>query len=448
MSLTTCGKVQKRCRFGDNQPNVFKLGICRNQSALGSQLSKSLGRRIAIGISCSAIQRPQAPLHVQAPGRVVAVGDLHGDIQQALRALKLAEVINQDATRAEGNIHWVGGNCHLVQTGDLLDRGNDEIALLGLFQKLGHEAEEAGGAIHVLTGNHEILNVSGDFRYVTPGAFQESDLFAEKLAEDFGSACTTLGITEKHQMKDMRMRRLKERPEDVDEYGTYLKRIGLYAPGGLVATQLANHPVVLVVNNTLFVHGGLQPNHVRYGLRRLNGAVGSWMRGEELDERTSFGVYLGTGSRDSAVWDRTYSMEDMNLLERTKAARLIQQVLEAAAQECEIPQIKRMVVGHTVQCQGVNSVLEDTVWRIDVGTSRGVLGVEPQVLEIADDQVRVLRYSMSEAAALERNQQWFEYKMKAVNPDIQPVNVHLDQEGYRNRTIHLLLQLTLVIYEC
>jgi hypothetical protein len=55
----------------------------------------------------------------------------------------------------------------VVQVGDVLDRGDDEIAILILLQKLHKQAEKEGGAVYILNGNHEVLNVSGDFRYVT-----------------------------------------------------------------------------------------------------------------------------------------------------------------------------------------------------------------------------------------------------------------------------------------
>ena len=61
-------------------------------------------------------------LHVQTNGRVVAIGDLHGDIQQARRALRIAGVLGKDDDD-NVNPQWVGGDTVLVQVGDVLDRG-------------------------------------------------------------------------------------------------------------------------------------------------------------------------------------------------------------------------------------------------------------------------------------------------------------------------------------
>ncbi len=62
---------------------------------------------------------------------------------------------------------WSAGETHFVQTGDIVDRGTDTIALYRLFQRLRSEARSAGGEVYSLLGNHEIMNAIGDWRYVT-----------------------------------------------------------------------------------------------------------------------------------------------------------------------------------------------------------------------------------------------------------------------------------------
>lgn len=91
-----------------------------------------------------------------------AVGDLHGDLVQTMRVLQLANLM---AVPVLGEpAQWVGGDATLVQMGDILDRGDDEIGILRLLWQLAEGAEEAGGAVYILNGNHETLNVAGDFR--------------------------------------------------------------------------------------------------------------------------------------------------------------------------------------------------------------------------------------------------------------------------------------------
>ena len=97
-------------------------------------------------------------------GRIIAVGDVHGDYEQFTAVLASAGLI-------DGNGNWTGGKTHLVQTGDVVDRGPDSRAVMDLLMKLEKQAAAAGGAVHALIGNHEAMNVYGDLRYVSPGEF-------------------------------------------------------------------------------------------------------------------------------------------------------------------------------------------------------------------------------------------------------------------------------------
>src|SRR5262245_61138965 len=70
-----------------------------------------------------------AQFRFSAPGRIVAVGDLHGDLQSTRQALRLARAIDEKD-------HWIGGDLTLVQTGDQLDRGDQEREILDLLERL------------------------------------------------------------------------------------------------------------------------------------------------------------------------------------------------------------------------------------------------------------------------------------------------------------------------
>ena len=87
--------------------------------------------------------------------RIVAFGDVHGDFEAARGALRLAGAIDEQD-------RWSGGELIVVQTGDQLDRGDQEQAILDLFERLRIESEAAGGAFHALLGNHELMNARVD----------------------------------------------------------------------------------------------------------------------------------------------------------------------------------------------------------------------------------------------------------------------------------------------
>ena len=138
-----------------------------------------------------------------------------------------------------------------------------------------------------------------------------------------------------------------------------------------MAKRLAKRPIVAVVGDTVFVHGGVLPKHVRYGLDRMNREVRAWMEGSAPAPPSI------VTAEDGPIWTRRYSaapaLGDCAVL--NEALALIK--------------AKRMVVGHTVQRGGISPACDEHVWRIDVGLSK-VYGGKPEVLEIAGDKVRAI----------------------------------------------------------
>lgn len=269
-------------------------------------------------------------------GRIVAIGDLHGDLDSARRALKLAGAIDaQD--------HWIGKELTLVQTGDEIDRGDGDKAILDLFDTLTAEAAKAGGQVIALNGNHEIMNVQGDFRYVTPGGFAS---FAELKGLD----------TEKPPLDQL--------PAQARARGA------AFIPGGPYAGLLAKRPTILVLGDNVFVHGGVLPQHVDYGLARINHEVQTWLSG-----KAALPPLLS--DEQGPIWTRLYSDTTA-----APACDLLAQALGKIG-------ARRMIVGHTVQPQ-INGACENRVWRIDVGMSKAY-GGPIQALEIDGERVTILK---------------------------------------------------------
>lgn len=98
--------------------------------------------------------------------RIVAVGDLHGDYNQTLAVLRLTGLVDE-------HNNWNGGDAFLVQTGDILDVGPDDLRIVRFLMKLGAQAREVGGDVHQLLGNHEMRNFRGDFSKVDPDRLRE-----------------------------------------------------------------------------------------------------------------------------------------------------------------------------------------------------------------------------------------------------------------------------------
>ncbi|GBF92592.1 Ser Thr phosphatase [Raphidocelis subcapitata] len=294
----------------------------------------------------------EPPTRVTATGRIVAIGDLHGDMEKTLASLRLARVIDDGDGDGDGAApRWVGGDAVVVQLGDVLDRGNVEIGIIKLLIDLDAQAQKEGGGVYMLNGNHESLNVCGDFRYVTPGAFIES-------AVEFGIP------------RDTAMRSWD---------GCIQARAALFLPGGRVARMLSRNPTVLVVNDTAFAHGGLLPTHVQYGIERMNAEVAAWMRRDRVEEGFASPPFLAMGDGKSVMWNRQLSVEKwVNPVDRFRAVSMVSQALAGVG-------AKRLVVGHTPQMRGANVDCDGMVWRMDVGMSSGVLDAPVSILEILKD---------------------------------------------------------------
>ena len=108
-----------------------------------------------------ALAEPAPPPAATAPARIVAVGDLLGDRARSDRALSLAGVLSPDG-------HWNAGSTVLVQLGDLIDPGPDTKAVVERWMALGDEAAAAGGRVVVLLGEHEALDLLGEWKEISP----------------------------------------------------------------------------------------------------------------------------------------------------------------------------------------------------------------------------------------------------------------------------------------
>jgi hypothetical protein len=269
--------------------------------------------------------------------RIVAIGDLHGDLAATRTALRLAGAIDD-------HDRWVGGTMAIVQTGDQLDRGDDELEILDLLDALTVQAQAAGGAMHVLNGNHELMNVKQDLRYVTLGGFL--DFLPTPVAD----------------------------PETVDPQVVVQavhERLKACRPGHPFAKRLLDRNVITIVGDTVFVHGGVLPHVVDYGIERLNQETRAWIR---KDRQYPPDILLAS---DGPVWSRHYS-DDPDV----EDCRLLEDVLDDLG-------ARRMVVGHTVSHEGISSACGDMVWRVDVGMARHYGGT-PAVLELQSGRATVI----------------------------------------------------------
>lgn len=178
--------------------------------------------------------------------RVVAISDVHGAFTAMVETLENAHVLDD-------GLAWAGGKAHLVVTGDILDRGPDSRKVMDLLMRLEGEAREAGGMVHVLLGNHEVMNLTGDLRYVS--AAEYAAFAADEQASDRERAFRTFRAAHPEVTDPEALQRRFEQRAPPGYFG----RRRAFTPEGRYGQWLLEKPFVVVINDTAFVHGGLSP---------------------------------------------------------------------------------------------------------------------------------------------------------------------------------------------
>ena len=325
--------------------------------------------------------------------KLVAIGDIHGDLSVAIKSLKLAGVIpmeTNDNLKDISKINWTGGNTYVVQLGDQIDRvrpeklynnlcceDNDiiedegsDLKIICLFERLNNQALKYGGALISILGNHELMNVDKDFRYVSPKEFHEfGNFFKGKL--EFNSKLP---------------------------YG-YKERLDAFKPGGILSKKLAiTRFSVVQVGSWLFVHGGITPECANdYSLNEINYYIRRWLYGDESYENMKHinKLYHNDDDEYSPFWSRKFSdMEEWSDANCVNEFNKTLQYLNLKNKKNESNMIKGMIMGHSPQFmydKCINSSANNRIWRVDVGASRAFGEIDDdnrlvQVLVIKNDK--------------------------------------------------------------
>jgi calcineurin-like phosphoesterase family protein len=325
--------------------------------------------------------------------RVVAVGDVHGDHDQFVAVLRAAGLIDDRGK-------WSGGKAHLVQTGDVLDRGPDSRKTMDLLMRLEEEARSAGGDVHALIGNHEAMILTGDFRYLAPGeiaAFR--DVNSENVREE---------LYQEHQKSVRKLAEPGAAPKFDDAYRQRWEAenpLGMaelrraFGPAGTYGKWIRGHNAVIRIDGTLFLHGGISPKLADWTVRRINEQVRL-----ELQDLTQLQGGLVMDD-NGPLWYRGLALRDQSLEPH------VQTILQNF-------KIDRIAIGHTYTEGTIIPRFGGKVLQIDIGLCRlydpnlrnACLEIErgkPRVLhrgkrlELPSDSGRDLLRYFKEAAALD-----------------------------------------------
>jgi len=242
--------------------------------------------------------------------KIVVIGDIHADYEVLITVLKKAGLIND-------KLEWIGGKTYLVMIGDLVDgkaridnwTGDSDLKVINFLSKLMKLAKRKGGDVIILLGNHEFMNIRGNFSYSGDNGIQEM--------------------------------------------GGELKRLKYF---NNQFRKFAKKCYLAVnIEGWIFSHAGIPPEiSKKYSISKLNAMLQKYLSNEMSlhEDNVFFDIISG---ENGILTTREFGFNNVNC----KRLSLSLQNLKA----------NHMVIGHTVQ-EKVNEVCNKKLWRVDVGLSR------------------------------------------------------------------------------
>jgi len=376
----------------------------------------------------------QSSFAANAPAEsLIAIGDVHGDFDDFIVILQHAGLIDKQN-------HWAGGKSTFVQTGDLIDRGPKPREVLDLMMSLEREASKSGGRVVSLNGNHEMMNLMGDLRYVTPENYAS---FAQSNSEERRRSAYQEYATWRKGHAQL----LAELPQPMEmteaewmarHPAGFIEHREAFGPNGSYGKWLREHSAVAEIGGVIFLHGGIHPSlahlkietinsHIRdeikafdtskqylqnekvilafFNLQEMTAVVQAELTAElksrvradqerqaRLTEFLRYGDWLSVRT-DGPLWFRGYDQWS-----EEEGVAQVSKLLEAY-------KATHIAVGHTVQKGGrIRPRFGNRVFLIDTGMlSSYYPGGRASALEICDDAKFTAEYTDQQVVILQAN---------------------------------------------
>jgi calcineurin-like phosphoesterase family protein len=297
-------------------------------------------------------QAPAFPCDIQTTERIVAVGDIHGAFDQFVAILRAAGIV-------DNRNRWSGKKAVLVQTGDVLDRGPDSKKAIDLLRKLEGDAQRAGGRVYALLGNHELMRLVSDWRYVSQG---ETDAFKTADSNDLRERAFTVFSTEAEKAA-----KAVGKPFDPAAYREqFMKEVPLgslemrfaFDAKGEYGAWVRQRAAVARINGIVFLHGGISEPVSMMGCEGINAAVQKDLQAVPVPLEKVPALF--SASETGPLWYRGLASEAEATL--APAVDVILERMKARA----------IVVGHTTVLPGkITPRLGGKVIQIDTGMVNG-----------------------------------------------------------------------------
>jgi len=200
------------------------------------------------------------PSEYVLPNKMLVISDIEGNFK-GFKSILLGNKI------IDNKLNWTFGNNHLVLVGDFFDRGLNITECLWLIYKLEKEAENQGGKVHFILGNHEMMNLKGQLKYVRDKYYENAD---------------TLNL-------------------DYERW---------YANNTELGRWLRTKNGVEKIGNYLFVHAGIRKDFPeKYSLKDINDNIRKSIDTNFEKEKQREDIFIGS---ESPLWYRGIAKEDEN----------------------------------------------------------------------------------------------------------------------------------------
>jgi hypothetical protein len=237
-------------------------------------------RRCVYLLAFLAVAAQAAP-----PSKTVSIGDVHGAYPELVSILQRTGLIDQ-------SLNWSGGQTTFVQLGDILDRGAESRKALDLMMKIEGQAEQQHGKVIPLLGNHEVMDMMGDLRYVSQGEYQafstgQSEKIREEKYEEYKKFMAEHSVPGSSASVD-RDKWMAEHPPG------FFELRDAYGPKGEYGRWFRSHDAVVKIGDAIFLHAGLDPDLHYKSIEEINKRV--------HDELATFDLYWKELSEAKVIW--------------------------------------------------------------------------------------------------------------------------------------------------
>jgi hypothetical protein len=236
-----------------------------------------------------------------------AISDIHGEYDKYINLLKASGIIDD-------SLNWKYGKGHLVVLGDAFDRGDKVTQILWHLFGLEKQAEKAGGMVHVILGNHELMIFSNDETYMNDKYRKVEELLQVKFSD-------------------------------------------LFSSNSVLGNWLRTKPIVITINDILFVHAGISIEMVDRKLRieQINRGFSDMLAGKEISSDADYEKLIFLNDDKGPIWYRGYFRE------QDFSENQLDSILS-------FYRTSHIVVGHT-HCEGINPIFKNKIFGIDAGLS-------------------------------------------------------------------------------